>query len=173
MAIRLSSGDSVPLAQSGIPAAALVPSDANEAQWSPDGRWLAFVEAPAGLGSGDELEVVPTTGATAPRVIATCPARFLSGLSWSPTSKLIAFNCTSGYDGSAQLMTVSPDGTDLTDLLNGQRLTYTGYYSPGLGGVPQWSPNGSRLLFLSRTVSDRTIHVWTIRPNGHDLTRLG
>lgn len=171
-ATRLSSGDTVPLAQSGIPAAALVPSDANAAQWSPNGRWLAFVEAPTGLASGRALEVVPTTGAAAPRTVATCPTRFLSALSWSPTSKLIAFNCTSGFDGSAQLMAVRPDGTHLTDLLNDQRLTYTGYYSPGLG-VPQWSPDGSRLLFLARRFGHRTMHVWTIRPNGHDLIRLG
>ena len=172
MAIRLRGGDSVPLTQSGIPGAALVPSDADAVQWSPDQRWVAFFEAPAGLGSGHDLEVAPTTGSTAPRVIATCPAGFAYGLSWSPTSKAVAFNCTSAQDGSAQLLTVRPDGTHLTNLLKDRRLTYTGYYSPGQN-VPQWSREGSRILFLASPESSINIHVWTIRPNGHNLIRLG
>jgi Tol biopolymer transport system component len=68
-------------------------------------------------------------------------------------------------------MVVRPDGTNLTSLLNNRRLTYTGYYSPGV--APQWSPDGSRLLFLARRFGHRAMEVWTIRPNGHDLTRLG
>jgi Tol biopolymer transport system component len=171
MAARIPGGTPVPLAQSGIPGAARVPTDVWPVQWSPDGRWIAFVEGPAY--QGHALEVVPTTGAGASRVLATCSAPdFLSGLSWSPTSKLIAFDCTSPVDGSAQLMTVSPDGTHLTNLLNDRPLAYRGYYSRG-EPTPQWSPDGSRLLFLAHGIGHRTVHVWTIRPNGHNLTRLG
>jgi Tol biopolymer transport system component len=172
-AIRLSGGDPVPLAQSGIPGASLVPSDAQYVQWSPNGRWVAF-------GENETLDVVPTTGASPPRALPLCPAPdFLSGLSWSPTSNLIAYNCTDNLklDG-AELVTVRPDGTHLTNLLNARPLTYVNWSESGPEPA-QWSPDGSRLLFLAHAgaaaagVSHRTVHVWTIRPNGHGLIRLG
>jgi Tol biopolymer transport system component len=175
MAVRLSDGNSVPLAQSGIPGGSLVPNDVEEAHWSSDGRWVAFVEGPS-LGQAQTLEVVPTTGETPPRVLGTCPhpGFFLSGFSWSPTSKLIAYDCTNYLTsrlGSGQLMTVKPDGTDLTNPLSEHRLTPFSYYEGE--PKPQWSPDGSRLLFLAQRFGHRSIHVWTIRPDGHDLTRLG
>jgi hypothetical protein len=89
MAFRLGGGAPVPLAQSGLPGASLVPSDAQRVQWSPDGRWVAFVEH-------QSLEAVPTTGASAPRVLATNFDSFavpVNDFSWSPTSKLIAYDC--------------------------------------------------------------------------------
>ena len=66
MAAPIGGGKPVPLAQSGIPGAGLVPNDAPQVQWSPDGRWVAFVE-------NQSLEVVRTAGGSAPRVLATCP----------------------------------------------------------------------------------------------------
>jgi WD40-like Beta Propeller Repeat len=175
MAFRLGSGaPPVPLAESGIPGELLVPSDAQRVQWSPDGRWVAFLE-------NQSLEVVPTTGASAARVLPPCsaPGDFLKGFSWSPTSNLIAYDCLSNLvlDG-AELMTVRPDGTHLKDLLSHRPLTYVNN-SGGLPEPAQWSPDGTRLLFLAHAgaaavgVSTEPVHVWTIRPNGHGLTRLG
>jgi len=164
MAISLRGGGPVPLAQSGLPGAALVPSDAYQPQWSPDGRWVAFVE-------NQSLEVLPTAGGSAPRVLATCPdGEVPFGVSWAPTSKVIAFDCRSPVNGSSQISTVWPDGTHLTDLLKDRPLLYV--ISEAAGG-PQWSPNGSRLLILAHRIGHRTIHVWTIRQNGNDLTQLG
>jgi len=155
MAISLTGGTPMPLTQSGIPGASLVPNDVQQVQWSPNGRWLAFVE-------NGSLEVVPTTGVTAPRTLATgcCGNAF----AWSPTSRLISYNS----DGRP-LMTVRPDGTHLTNLLKGRRLTYD--------GGAQWSPGGSRLIFLAHGWTGHVWtpydHVWTIRPNGRNLTRRG
>lgn len=63
--------------------------------------------------------------------------------------------------------------THLTDLLQGRRLAYNRpFYS---GQAPQWSPDGSRLVFAAHHLGgrDRRIHVWAIPANGHDLTKLG
>ena len=152
MAVRLTGGNSLPLTQSGIPGASLVPSDVQQVQWSPNGRWLAFVE-------NGSLEVVPTTGASAPRVLATdcCGSAF----SWSPTSKLIAYDVSPDQEVT-RLITVRPDGTHRTNLLRHRGLSYE--------GGAQWSPDGSRLIFVAFELAD---HVWTIRANGHDLTRRG
>lgn len=62
LAISLAGGGSVPLAQSGIAGASLVPNDAAQVQWSPDGNWVAYVE-PDSAGTLQKLEVVPTMGA--------------------------------------------------------------------------------------------------------------
>jgi len=164
VAARIPGGTPVALAQSGIPGAALVPGDVSQLQWSPDGRWVAFVE-------GQSLEVVPTAGAGAPRVLASCVAPFDSfpGFSWSPTSKSVVVVCISSYDGSGQLSTVRPDGTHLTNLLGTRGLTYAGWYAGER--LPEWSPDGSRLLFVASYGTGYPARVWTIRPNGHDLTR--
>jgi WD40 repeat protein len=157
MAFRLGSPAPKPLAQSGIPGASLVPSDVAQVQWSPDGRWVAFVEP------NQNLEVVPTSGGEAPRILATANA---CDFSWSPTSKLIAYeDCATA---SPRLLAVKPDGTHLTDLLKRHRLAYIGR-GKGEDGA-QWSPDGSRLLFVAYGLD---YHVWTIRPNGRDLIRRG
>lgn len=167
MAYRFGGGQPAPLTQSGIPGASLVPNDVWAARWSPDGRWVAYVR-------NQSLEVVPTTGETAPRVLATDFGPCAHGgdtLAWSPTSTLIAYDgCPD--QGAARFTTVRPDGTHATDLLNGRPLTYVSDVEVAEAS-PQWSPDGSRLLFLARATGHRAVHVWTIRPNGRDLTRLG
>lgn len=167
MAIGLAGGAPVPLAQSGIPGAARVPSDVQRVQWSPDGRWIAYSD------SVQQLEVVPTTGASAPRLLATCPdSDVLAGFSWSPTSRLIASDCINGRNGgSGQIITLRPDGTHLTDLLNDRPLIYVSEFHGE--HEPQWSPDGSRLLILAHRLGHRTVHVYTVRANGRQLTRLG
>jgi Tol biopolymer transport system component len=173
MAAGIAAGTQVPLPQSGIPGASLVPNDVRQLRWSPDGRWLAFAE-------NQNLEVVPTTGAGEPRVLATNfgtgPDAF-DGFSWSPDSSVIAYTCCDSQ-GPQHFMTVRPDGTHLTDLLQGRGLQYvwrTGGITlgPTLAPFPQWSPDSSRLLFLASDGSGRPTHVWTIRRNGRGLTRLG
>lgn len=171
MAFRLGDGAPVPLARSRIRGASLAARRAR-LQWSPDGRWIAFVE-------NQRVAVVPTSGASAPRVLPPCPApHWLESFSWSPSSKLIAYDCYGPNLDGAELMTVSLDGTHLRDPLAGRALTYVNSFA-GLREPAQWSPDGSRLLFLAHAgapaagESHRPVHVWTVRPNGRDLTRLG
>lgn len=163
-------GPPVPLAQSGIPGASLVPSDAVQVQWSPDGRWIAYVEdVPYGI---QDLAVVPTTGGAA-RYLVTCQGNSDFRFSWSPTtSDLLAYthHCETALGRSTQFTTVRPNGTHRTDLLKGGRFA-------DVQGTPQWSPDGSRLLFSAPRLLPGgigvTSYVWTIRPDGRGLTRLG
>src|SRR6476660_4523878 len=128
MALSLAGGDPVPLAQSGIPGAALVPSEAEQVQWSPDGHWVAYVQRGPTY-STQNLVVVRTTGASPPRDLATCNGLGVFRFSWSPISNSIAYNRTPGTNWTAgQFMTVSPDGTHLTDLLKGRSLQYVWHF---------------------------------------------
>lgn len=161
-AISLAGGSpSVPLAQSGIPGASLVPDDVSRVQWSPDGQWVAYVEK-------GSLDVVPTTGG-APRVLATGADYYGDGFrySWSPTSEFIAYDSQPAtYGAEGRFVTVRPDGTHLTDLLKGLHApTYV-----LRGGRPQWSPDGSRLAFVAAGL--QADHLWTIRPDGSGLARI-
>jgi hypothetical protein len=69
-------------------------------------------------------------------------------------------------------MTVRPDGTHLTDLLKHHQWMYVNTLS-GLPEPAQWSPDGSRLLFLATQAYGAYSSVFSIRPNGRHLTRLG
>lgn len=170
MALNLTTGDSVPLAESRIPGAALVSSDATvqwstepQLEWSPDGNWVAYLKDDR---YNQNLEVAPTNGSAAPHELATCGRDSDLHFSWSPTSKLLAYTCYSGTSRT-QFMTVRPDGVDRTDLLRGRAVTYVENQLPG----PQWSPDGLRLLFLAYGRS--YVRVWTIRPDGSHLVRIG
>lgn len=154
MALPVAGGDPVPVAQSGIPGADVVPSDAEELQWSPDGRWLEYLE-------NLNLEAAPTNGNSPPRVLAT---NVDGSTAWSPSSKTIA------YISAGSLMTVRPDGSHPTVVVHGRRRPFR--YAD-VGGA-QWSPDGSHLAFTTVGLADEmTGHVWTVRPNGRNLTRRG
>jgi Tol biopolymer transport system component len=176
MALPVGGGNPVPLAQSGLPGASRVPSDAQQVQWSPDGSWVAYVERNAPDDSTQRLEVVPSAGDGTPRELATCSADDIFPFanltfSWSHTSKLLAYACTPPTSTGSRFVTVRPDATHVTHLLKGRALEYD-VYGPNAGG-PQWSPDGSRLVFQAIKPGQPVDHIWTIRANGHDLTRIG
>jgi hypothetical protein len=171
MALPVAGGDPVPLAQSGIPGASLVPGDARQVEWSPDGRWVAYVEDHSS-DSTETLEVVSTVGGGTPRTLAACSLTSGYGphcldFSWSHASKLLAFDYTSGSPTSQtwHFLTVRPDGTGRTNLLRHHRLANV--------SDAQWSPDASRLVFIASRPNLQVAHVWTIRADGRGLTRLG
>jgi hypothetical protein len=176
MALSVAGGNPVPLAQSGLPGASLVPSDAQQVQWAPNGRWVAYTESSGPNDAAQSLEVVPTIGAGTPRELAVCNADNIFPFanlrfSWSHTSKLLAYACTSSTSPRSQFATVRPDGTHITNLLKGRALSYD-VYGPNAAG-PQWSPDGKRLVFQAIKRRQNVDTVWTIRANGRDLTRIG
>jgi TolB protein len=124
------------------------------ADWSPDGSQIVFQRSPwttAGSGAG-EIWVMNADG-TGQHAITHAPeAAQENGWPvddeprWSPDGSLIAF--VRGTD----VYTVSPDGSNLTDLTPG------GGTEASDRGIA-WSPDGSRILFASGRGSEYRLYT--------------
>lgn len=111
-------------------------------QTSPDGRWVVFaMQEPA----YDEKEVqsdlwlAPTDGRAKPYKITANKASE-SGYQWSPDSKKIAFVAKRDGDEVGQIYIINIEK-------GGEAQRFTNI-STG-AGAPQWSPDGSLILFTS------------------------
>jgi Tol biopolymer transport system component len=128
-------------------------------QWSPDGRWIAFLHR-GGVGRYSRLEIVPAGGGS-PRVLADLVASF----SWAPGSQQIA--CVHS-DGRSQtnnsLATVGITGANHPLALNA---------TPLAGPPPVWSPDGTRIAFTGIDTETPThTSIWVVGANGTEPHRL-
>jgi TolB protein len=119
--------------------------------WSPDGSQIAF-------GSDTGIEVMNSDG-TGQRHLTHGYGD--SDPTWSPDGKLIAFGNTYG-----QLYVIGVDGGDLRRIAPGARAY-----------LPAWSPDGSKIA-ITRLVAPfppytrEQTEIFTVKPDGSDLTRL-
>ena len=158
MAERVGGDPPVPLRQSGLSGASVLAAGAFNVQWAPDGRWIA-------VDNGQKIELVSAKGGT-PRVLVPS-LNSGDGFSWSPTSTQLAYVTYVG-PGQARLATVDHQGH--RKLLWNSALNYRTQNS--LDG-PQWSPDGSKLVFAANDgSSSSTTYVWVINANGAGLKKL-
>ena len=144
-------GPALPLARSGLIGSRQVPSGVVWPQWSPDGRWIAFVTP----GARPRLEAVSTSGGV-PRVLS--PGAGASGFSWSPDSTRIAY----GLSGSPGRLVVVD--------LHGRRTIVSGrvnWVSDDSWDRPQWSPDGAKLVFMAQGGG-----VWVVGADGAGLQQV-
>jgi TolB protein len=119
-------------------------------QWSPDGRWIAFVSP----GSRPKLELVSTSGGV-PRTLS---ADVASGFSWSPDSTRIAYG-----------FRADPGRLVVVDL-RGTRTIVSGpvnWVSDDSWDRPQWSPDGTKLVFMAEGGG-----IWVVGADGSGLHRV-
>jgi dipeptidyl aminopeptidase/acylaminoacyl peptidase len=109
---------------------------------SPDGKWVIVSVTEPAYDEDDqtaELWIVPANGGVAPRRLTASPARE-NGVTWSRDSRRIAFSSKREGDEVEQIyvLDIAEGGESIpvTDLSTGAR-------------SPQFSPDGSRLLFVS------------------------
>jgi Tol biopolymer transport system component len=131
--------------------------------WSHDGQQLAFSSTRAGRLN---VYLMDKNGSGVRRLTSALAQEFEP--SWSPDDRWIVF--ASGRGGAAaplgprglpaSLYLVHPDGSGLV------RITQT----PSYDGDAVWSPDGSKIAFIS----DRggTSDVWVMNPDGSGQTRL-
>jgi Tol biopolymer transport system component len=164
MVEHVGGGTPVPLSQSALIGASRVPAGSVYPEWSPDGRWIAYMHL--GKLGGYELEVVSTTGAAAPHTVAGWDD---GAFSWSPNSKLLACFCGLSRE-HIRLTTLNPQGTKRTILWANRSLRYI---TEDTADRPQWSPDGSKLAFLARVGPGYPpIQVWVVGADGTGLRRI-
>jgi Tol biopolymer transport system component len=132
--------------------------------WSPDGKLIAFHSKDRG-----GLWIVPAEG-DKPRLLAS----FGSRPSFSPDGKRVAFQSTPLTDVAATAAPgLSPSTIWIVGATGGAALSVTTTGNPKGGhGAPAWSPDGSRLYFVTSEPRLSQSEIWSVTPDGSDLVRL-
>jgi Tol biopolymer transport system component len=122
--------------------------------WSPDGSRLAYATDRDGQ---MEIYVMDADGSDQTRLTTSAGSY---DAAWSPVADQVAF---SSYDsqGNENVYVINADGTGLTNVSND---------STGNSYWPVWSPDGTKLLFLSARNGDWSVYV--VDADGTDLAQL-
>ncbi|MDQ3952446.1 MAG: hypothetical protein M3279_05710 [Actinomycetota bacterium] len=127
------------------------------AEWSPDGRAIAFVRDRGSPRRGDALWVMRRDGSEQRKLYE---ATSVDAFDWSPDGSRLVLSAYE--DGERDLYVVEVSTADVS------RLTST----PGEDeSGPAWSPDGDRIAFASGQRWDEQ-NVYTIEPDGEGRTSL-
>lgn len=129
------------------------------AAWTPDGTRILFARSEGPRSSW--LYSVKPDGTSLTRL--TDRHDWTANPASSPDGRMIAFDAAD--EAESRLYVMRADGSGLTLLKSG----------PGSGpGVPAWSPDGARILFLTTpgAPGGYEAEIWTINPDGTQPMRL-
>jgi Tol biopolymer transport system component len=126
-------------------------------KWSPDGSRILFSKTtllpPDGDVTAIDLYTMSADGGVPVRLTATESELAAGGYDWSPNGAQIAFESVRG--GSQGIYVVDASGGAATKLS-----------TAGDFGAPNWSPDGSKIVFLSQPAFPEPWQVWTMNSNG-------
>jgi Tol biopolymer transport system component len=147
---------------------------AGDPAWSPDGKQIAFSRTTTTATEPAEqtgIWVVNTDG-SGERLLNSRPEpQHTNSPAWSPDGTRLAFE-RGTFDNSGQALTsavfiMRTDGTDERQITPPDRK---------LGDHPQWSPDGSTILFRDNvgtpTKAFKPSALYTVHPDGSGLTNL-
>jgi Tol biopolymer transport system component/DNA-binding winged helix-turn-helix (wHTH) protein len=130
--------------------------------WSPDGKMIAYHSR-----NRHGIWVVPALGGLARQL-----TDFGAEPSWSRDGECIAFQSDAPDDlGQAAFGAMPPSTIWVVPSRGGtpQQITKVGK-PPGGHGVPIWSPDGKRIVFVTHDIG--LSEIWSTSANGGDLKRL-
>jgi Tol biopolymer transport system component len=146
---------------------------AGDPSWSPDGSRIAFTGNVGGLGN---IFVMNADGSNVHRLTDSVDRWGDNAPTWSPDGSMIAFDridesSIGSSIGNRPMMNVDiyvmdSDGSHVT------QVTSTSAFE----AAPEWSPDGTRIMFIG-LIDDPTGYwrksdLYTVRPDGSDITRL-
>ena len=128
------------------------------AEWSPDGKTIAFHGAQfvAGVPVSLAIFLINADGSGQTELPGTC-GQFPS---WSPNGKKIAFHTVVGCPNPGEIFVINADGTGLTNLTN----------HPAGDARAAWSPDGRKIAFNSNR--DGNAEIYVMNADGSDPVRL-
>ena len=126
-------------------------SDSNPS-WSPDGNRIAFVSSCDG---DEEIYTMHTDGSGVKQI--TNNSRLDAQPAWSPDGSRIAFVSYVSFNNGFGYNTfvVNGDGSDMVRITDNRTIAYPDLY----GIAPSWSPDGTRIAFVSRSNETYLGHV--------------
>jgi Tol biopolymer transport system component len=140
--------------------------------WSPDGTKLVYVTSFFN-GESSGLAVVNANGSGEPVYISTTSEA--ADPAWSPDGTRIAFVGREGTQFPTEegfpyyLFVTNADGSGSTRIVKDTPIFFSFAYPPAASG-PSWSPDGTRLAFVSDR--DGNEEIYTVGATGGAVTRL-
>jgi TolB protein len=133
--------------------------------WSPDGKKIAFTRfvcCPPGW--HPDIWVMNADGSDPTNLTSEIggigAAESVGFPAWSPDGKKIA------YARDSDIWLMNADGSDQTNLTNFNNFDFS-------NSDPNWSPDGSRILFDSNRATPRFgVDLYTMKPDGSDVQRI-
>ncbi|MBL8149234.1 MAG: serine/threonine-protein kinase [Blastocatellia bacterium] len=131
--------------------------------WSPNGQYIAYHSKNRG-----GIWLIPSLGGVARQL-----TEFGSRPAWSPNGETIAFQSDPLVDLGANASPAMPPSTiwlvSATGNSEAVQLTRTGEPTGG-HGTPNWSPDGTRIVFAS--YDRRNSSIWSVSTKGDKLVRV-
>ena len=140
---------------------------AGDASWSPDGTKIIFIsDKDSDNDGGSEIYTINSDGTNLVRINHN--ARGENNPKFSPNGKKILFS--SDVNDVSHLYTMNVDGTNETKITN----FTNGTNSVWGAGDASWSPDGTKIIFISDKDSDNDggSEIYTINSDGTNLVRI-
>ncbi len=131
-----------------------------EPAWSPDGTKIAFVSSRGAENSKKVQLYIIRTDSILPPVLVTDHAP-VESVCWSPDGSMLAFSVSRCCMGNiSDIFILNSDGTGVRNLTN----------TPEVDSEPAWSPDGSRIAYVSLDKGNK--EIWVRNIDGSNPVRL-